>query len=81
MEAVVLPIIHKNCFQRLGIHPPKGVLLYGPPGTGKTLIAHAFASQTNATFLKLTGPQLAVVIILQQKIHHLTVSKILLCYS
>ncbi|EEC76941.1 hypothetical protein OsI_15211 [Oryza sativa Indica Group] len=62
VEAVVLPIIHKNCFQRLGIHPPKGVLLYGPPGTGKTLVAHAFASQTNATFLKLTGPQLAVII-------------------
>uniref|UniRef100_A0A0D3FTR1 AAA+ ATPase domain-containing protein n=1 Tax=Oryza barthii TaxID=65489 RepID=A0A0D3FTR1_9ORYZ len=63
VEAVVLPIIHKNCFQRLGIHPPKGVLLYGPPGTGKTLVAHAFASQTNATFLKLTGPQLAVKLI------------------
>lgn len=59
----MLPMTHKDRFQRLGIRPPKGVLLYGPPGTGKTLMARACAAQTNATFLKLAGPQLVQVII------------------
>ncbi|XP_024032492.1 26S proteasome regulatory subunit 6A homolog, partial [Morus notabilis] len=58
VEAIVLPMTHKERFQKLGIRPPKGVLLYGPPGTGKTLMARACAAQTNATFLKLAGPQL-----------------------
>merc|ERR1739848_182335 len=58
VEAIVLPMTHKKHFENLGIKPPKGVLLYGPPGTGKTLIARACAAQTNATFLKLAGPQL-----------------------
>ena len=49
---------HKERFDNIGIKPPKGVLLFGPPGTGKTLIARACAAQTNATFLKLAGPQL-----------------------
>ncbi|CAI5485275.1 unnamed protein product [Closterium sp. Naga37s-1] len=61
VEAVVLPMTHKEHFVSLGIKPPKGVLLYGPPGTGKTLIARACAAQTNATFLKLAGPQLVQV--------------------
>mmetsp|Transcript_1574 Transcript_1574/g.4220 ORF Transcript_1574/g.4220 Transcript_1574/m.4220 type:complete len:427 (-) Transcript_1574:434-1714(-) len=63
VEAVVLPIQHKDRFKTLGIRPPKGVLLYGPPGTGKTLIARAVAAQTNATFLKLAGPQLVQMFI------------------
>lgn len=62
VEAIVLPMTHKERFQKLGIRPPKGVLLYGPPGTGKTLMARACAAQTNATFLKLAGPQLVQVI-------------------
>lgn len=58
VEAVVLPMTHPERFRRLGIKPPKGVLMYGPPGTGKTLLARACAAQTNSTFLKLAGPQL-----------------------
>jgi 26S proteasome regulatory subunit T5 len=61
VEAIVLPMTHKERFQKLGIRPPKGILLYGPPGTGKTLMARACAAQTNATFLKLAGPQLVQV--------------------
>uniref|UniRef100_A0A061S4F1 26S proteasome regulatory subunit T5 n=1 Tax=Tetraselmis sp. GSL018 TaxID=582737 RepID=A0A061S4F1_9CHLO len=63
VEAIVLPVTHKDKFSALGIKPPKGVLLYGPPGTGKTLIARACAAQTNATFLKLAGPQLVQMFI------------------
>ena len=62
-EAIVLPIKHKDRFDNIGIKPPKGVLLYGPPGTGKTLIARACAAQTEATFLKLAGPQLVQMFI------------------
>lgn len=58
VEAVVLPLTHKEKFTTIGISPPKGVLMYGPPGTGKTLLARACAAQTKATFLKLAGPQL-----------------------
>ncbi|EFH68741.1 26S proteasome aaa-ATPase subunit rpt5B [Arabidopsis lyrata subsp. lyrata] len=61
VEAIVLPMTHKEQFEKLGIRPPKGVLLYGPPGTGKTLMARACAAQTNATFLKLAGPQLMFI--------------------
>ena len=58
IEAVNLPMTHKERFQQIGIKPPKGVLMYGPPGTGKTLLARACAAQTKSTFLKLAGPQL-----------------------
>merc|ERR1712153_106932 len=63
VEAIVLPMTHKERFQNIGIRPPKGVLLHGPPGTGKTLMARAFAAQTKATFLKLAGPQLVQMFI------------------
>ena len=61
VEAVVLPMTHADKFKKLGIKPPKGVLMYGPPGTGKTLLARACAAQTKSTFLKLAGPQLVQV--------------------
>jgi 26S proteasome regulatory subunit T5 len=63
IEAVVLPMTHKDMFDTIGIRPPKGVLLFGPPGTGKTLLARACANQTNAIFLKIAGPQLVQMFI------------------
>merc|ERR1711939_452587 len=63
VEALVLPLTHKDRFENIGIKAPKGVLLYGPPGTGKTLMARACAAQTNAIFLKLAGPQLVQMFI------------------
>lgn len=63
VEAVVLPMTHKDLFEKIGIKPPKGVLLHGPPGTGKTLLARACAKQTDAIFLKLAGPQLVQMFI------------------
>jgi 26S proteasome regulatory subunit T5 len=54
---------HKERFDSIGITPPKGVLLYGPPGTGKTMMARACAAATQATFLKLAGPQLVQMFI------------------
>ncbi|KAK9325274.1 P-loop containing nucleoside triphosphate hydrolase protein [Lipomyces orientalis] len=63
VEAVVLPMKQADKFKKLGIKPPKGALMYGPPGTGKTLLARACAAQTNATFLKLAGPQLVQMFI------------------
>lgn len=62
VEAIVLPMTHRERFINLGIKPPKGCLMYGPPGTGKTLLARACAAQTNSTFLKLAGPQLVQVL-------------------
>jgi 26S proteasome regulatory subunit T5 len=63
IEAIVLPMTHKDRFETLGIMPPKGVLMHGPPGTGKTMMARACAAATNATFLKLAGPQLVQMFI------------------
>ncbi len=57
-EMVELPLRHPELFERLGIEPPKGVLLYGPPGTGKTLLAKAVANETNATFIHISGPEI-----------------------
>ena len=55
---VELPLRHPELFQRLGIDPPKGVLLYGPPGTGKTLLARAVANETEAQFFHIAGPEI-----------------------
>lgn len=63
VEAIVLPMTHKERFIAIGIKPPKGCLMYGPPGTGKTLMARACAAQSKATFLKLAGPQLVQMFI------------------
>jgi transitional endoplasmic reticulum ATPase len=57
-EMIELPLKHPELFEKLGIEPPKGVLLHGPPGTGKTLIAKAVANETNAYFISLNGPEI-----------------------
>ena len=57
-EAVELPLKRPEVFDRIGIEPPKGVLLHGPPGTGKTLLAKAVAHETNAYFLRVVGSEL-----------------------
>ena len=57
-EIIELPLKHPELFERLGIHPPKGVLLHGPPGTGKTLIARAVANESGANFFSIIGPEI-----------------------
>ena len=56
-EMIELPLKHPRLFRRLGIEPPKGVLLYGPPGTGKTLLAKAVANEADARFYYVGGPE------------------------
>ncbi|NIV43290.1 MAG: CDC48 family AAA ATPase, partial [Gammaproteobacteria bacterium] len=57
-EMVELPLRHPEIFQRLGIEPPKGVLLHGPPGCGKTLLARAVANESEANFHSINGPEI-----------------------
>ncbi|RLE74696.1 MAG: AAA family ATPase [Thermoprotei archaeon] len=57
-EMVELPLKHPELFKRLGIDPPKGILLYGPPGCGKTLLAKAVANETEAYFIAINGPEI-----------------------
>ncbi len=60
-EMVEIPMKHPEIFQKLGITPPKGVLLHGPPGTGKTLLAKAVANESDAHFILLNGPEIMCV--------------------
>ena len=56
-EAIELPLKSPDSLKRLGVNPPRGILLYGPPGTGKTLIAKAIANETKANFIAVKGPE------------------------
>ncbi|MBU2634339.1 MAG: CDC48 family AAA ATPase [Nanoarchaeota archaeon] len=57
-EAVEWPLKHPAAFKRIGIRPPRGLLMYGPPGTGKTLLAKAIANESESNFIQIKGPEL-----------------------
>src|SRR5207249_1275899 len=56
-EAVEMPLKEPDAFKRMGIRPPRGILLYGPPGSGKTLLAKAVATESEANFISIKGPE------------------------
>ena len=58
-EAIELPLDNPELFRKIGIEPPKGILLVGPPGCGRAMLAKAVASQTNASFIRMVGSELA----------------------
>jgi len=57
-EMIEIPLKYRKVFRKLGVDPPKGILLYGPPGTGKTLLAKALANEVNAYFIVINGPEI-----------------------
>lgn len=59
-ESVEWPLVHPDAFRRLGVRPPKGVLLYGPPGCSKTLTAKALASESGINFIAVKGPEVSL---------------------
>ena len=63
-ECVEWPLLHPEAFTRLGVRPPKGVLLYGPPGCSKTLTARALATESGLNFIAVKGPEVSPVFIL-----------------
>ena len=61
-EAVEWPLLHPEAFQRLGVRPPKGLLLYGPPGCSKTVLARACATESGVNFVAVKGPEVHILI-------------------
>jgi len=63
-EAIEWPLLHPEAFRRLGVKPPKGVLLYGPPGCSKTVLARACACESGVNFVAVKGPEVGVLFII-----------------
>lgn len=61
-EAVEWPLLHPEAFQRLGVRPPKGLLLYGPPGCSKTVLARACATESGVNFVAVKGPEVRILV-------------------
>jgi len=76
-ECVEWPLLYKDTFERLGVRPPRGVLLYGPPGCSKTLTAKALATESGINFLAVKGPEVSRVVPLLLFLSTLAVSLLL----